>query len=89
MLFYNILFSFNVQNYFIGGGYPRGSNGKDSDWFTLGVAVESNDITVTVDHESQNGDGTSILRMVQEENPTKTIVRGSFGKYLSEGACIA
>ena len=58
--------------------WPRGSNGKDSDWFTLGVAVESNDITVTVDHESQNGDGTSILRMVQEENPTKTIVRGSF-----------
>jgi len=68
-----------------GGGYPRGSNGKDSDWFTLGVAVESNDITVTVDHESQNGDGTSILRMVQEENPTKTIVRGSFGFYSSQG----
>ena len=45
-----------------GGGYPRGTNGKDVDWLTLGVAVESNDITVTIDHPI---DG-NLLRMVRE-----------------------
>ena len=49
---------------------------------TIGVAVESNDLTITIDNTAT---GESMLRMIQEENPTKTIVKGSFGMYSSQG----
>ena len=49
---------------------------------TLGVAVESNDITITIDHAVRG----NLLRMIQEENPIKTIVHGTFGLYSSQGA---
>ena len=33
-----------------GGGVPKGTSGRESEWVTVGVTVESNDITITVDY---------------------------------------
>ena len=33
-----------------GGGIPKGTSKRESEWVTVGVAVESNDITITIDY---------------------------------------